>query len=68
MTEDQIRQEIQDDQKDVLVPKDFSNTTYYTRKDYMDTQLALLKEFLLTKKIEGCKASTISDYQGNKTY
>lgn len=53
MTEDQIRQEIQDDQKDVLDPKDFSNTTYYTRKDYMDAQLALLKEFLLTKKIEG---------------
>lgn len=62
MTEDQIRQEIQDDQKDVLNPKDFSNTTYYTRKDYMDVQLALLKEFLLTKKIEGCKSSTISDY------
>lgn len=62
MTEDQIRQEIQDDQKDVLNPKDFSNTTYYTRKDYMDVQLAILKEFLLTKKIEGCKASTISDY------
>ena len=63
MTEDQIRQEIQDDQKDVLNPKDFSNTTYYTRKDYMDVQLAILKEFLLTKKIEGCKASTISDYR-----
>lgn len=62
MTEDQIRQEIQDDQKDVLNPKDFSNTTYYTRKDYMDVQLAILKEFLLTKKIEGCKSSTISDY------
>ena len=62
MTEDQIRQEIQDDQKDVLNPKDFSNTTYYTRKDYMDVQLAILKEFLLTKKIEGCKLSTISDY------
>ena len=62
MTEDQIRQEIRDHQKDVLDPSDFSTITYYTRKDYMNAQLSLLKEFLLTKKIEGCKQTTITDY------
>ena len=31
MTEDQIRQEIRDHQKDVLDPSDFSTITYYTR-------------------------------------
>ena len=62
MTEDQIRQEIRDHQKDVLDPSDFSTITYYTRKDYMNAQLSLLKEFLLTKKIEGCKQTTIADY------
>ena len=62
MTNDQITREMREDQKAVLQSRDYTGILYYTRKDYMDAQLNLLKEFLLTKKIEGCRTATIKDY------
>ena len=62
MTNDQITREMREDQKAVLQSRDYTGILYYTRKDYMDAQLNLLKEFLLTKKIEGCRTTTIKDY------
>ena len=62
MEDDRIIREIHDDQKDVLDKRDYASALYYNRREYMDTQLELLKEFLLTKKIEGCKKTTIKDY------
>lgn len=62
MTDDQIIREMREEQRDVLDPRDYSSMLYYSRKEYMDAQLDLLREFLLTKKIEGCKPTTIKDY------
>ena len=35
---------------------------YYNRQEFQEAQLKLLKEFLMTKRIEGCREATIRDY------
>ena len=52
MTDDQIIREMREEQRDVLDPRDYSSMLYYSRKEYMDVKLDLLREFLLTKKIK----------------
>jgi site-specific recombinase XerD len=62
MTQDQLQEEIRQSQESVLKPTDYSETAYVEMKEFRARQLELLKDFLLTKKIEGCKNSTLRDY------
>ena len=50
VTDDQIIREMREEQRDVLDPRGYSSMLYYSRKEYMDVKLDLLREFLLTKK------------------
>ena len=52
VTDDQIIREMREEQRDVLDSRGYSSMLYYSRKEYMDVKLDLLREFLLTKKFK----------------
>ena len=48
--------------ENVLIDGTFDKEEALKKKEFRATQRNLLKEFLLTKKLEGCSMETIRDY------
>lgn len=61
MTTEEIRKEAED----VVRPRDYLELKSFEKQEFRNAQLKLVKEFLLTKKIEGCTNTTIRFYHDN---
>ena len=55
-------QQVRQDQRDVIKTKDYRHLQALDKKEFRKDQINLLKEFLLTKKLEGCSMRTLRDY------
>ena len=55
-------QQVRQDQRDVIKTKDYRHLQALDKKEFRKDQINLLKEFLLTKKLEGCSMITLRDY------
>ena len=55
-------QQVRQDQRDVIKTKDYRHLQALDKKQFRKDQINLLKEFLLTKKLEGCSMRTLRDY------
>ena len=55
-------EQVRADQQDAVRTDNYKNLEALSQKEFRQEQLQLLKEFLLTKKIEGCSINTIKDY------
>lgn len=54
--------QVREDQQDAIRTQNYRNLEALEKKEFRETQIELLKEFLMTKKIEGCSITTIKDY------
>lgn len=54
--------QVREDQRDSIRTQNYRNLEALEKKEFRETQIELLKEFLMTKKIEGCTITTIKDY------
>lgn len=54
--------QVREDQQVSIRTQNYKNLEALEKKEFRETQLELLKEFLMTKKIEGCSITTIKDY------
>lgn len=55
-------EQVREDQQVSIQTQNYRNLEAMEHKKFRDTQIELLKEFLMTKKIEGCSIVTIRDY------
>lgn len=55
-------EQVRQDQKDSIRTENYKKLEALEKKELRSQQLELLKEFLMTKKIEGCSIMTIKDY------
>lgn len=53
---------VREDQQDSIRTQNYRKLEALEKKEFRETQIELLKEFLMTKKIEGCSINTIKDY------
>lgn len=54
--------QVREDQQDSIRTQNYRKLEALEKKEFRETQIELLKEFLMTKKIEGCSINTIKDY------
>lgn len=54
--------QVREDQQDSIRTQNYRKLEALEKKEFRETQIELLKEFLMTKKIEGCYINTIKDY------
>ena len=62
MNESPALEQVRQDQKDSIRTENYKKLEALEKKELRSQQLELLKEFLMTKKIEGCSITTIKDY------
>lgn len=60
--ESEALKQMSEDQQLTIVTDDYRNIDAARKKEFRSTQIELLKEFLLTKKLEGCSMNTIRSY------